>query len=101
MPYRMRSVEEKKRLVEAWRRSGVARTRFARDNDLPPTAFARWCEDYGSSSSGLSTDLVRVEVVPEGPSAPLVLHLAGKGHRIEVPPGFDAADVRRLVEALC
>jgi hypothetical protein len=40
-------------------------------------------------------------VEPAAPSGPLVVQLARTGHRIEVPGGFDATEVRRLADALC
>ncbi|MFZ5478229.1 MAG: hypothetical protein ACOZNI_15790 [Myxococcota bacterium] len=42
-----------------------------------------------------------VEVVEAAPAPPLVVTLAGSGHQVEVRPGFDAGELRRLVAALC
>ena len=43
-----------------------------------------------------------VEVIDEAPPPPnLLVHLGTTGLRVEVPPGFDATELRRLVGALC
>ena len=41
-----------------------------------------------------------VEVVVPTRLGPLFVHI-GEGVRVEVDPGFDASEVRRLVQALC
>lgn len=90
---------ERRRLLSAWRRSGLPRTRFAAENGVSPTTFCRWINE--SSSAPLSA-LVPVEVVPDPPtSAPFFVEVSGRGHRVEVPRGFDAVELRRLLEALC
>ena len=101
MAYRIRSEREKQRLVAAWRKSGLPKTRFATENGLPPSMFSRWVTQHGESTPS-GTRFVPVHVVePAAPSGPLVVQLARTGHRIEVPGGFDATEVRRLADALC
>lgn len=102
MSYRIRSEREKQQLVEAWRRSGLAKTRFARENGLPPTSFTKWIE-ASTVVTQVATRFVPVHVVDEAvvPAGPIVVHVARTGHRVEVPAGFDAVELRRLVDALC
>lgn len=95
--------QAKRDFVEAWKRSGLPKTRFAVENGLSPTSFSKWIEP--STRLGRARALTRflpVEVVPVPVlAAPLVVQVAGSGHRIEVPAGFDGDEVRRLVGALC
>lgn len=102
MAYRMRTAEEKQELVAALRQSRMSKTRFARERGLPASAFSRWI----ARVEGLETEGTRflpVHVVADlGPSVSnLVVHVSGSGHRIEVPVGFDAGELQRLVQALC
>ena len=99
MSYVMRTASEKRRLVAAWRRSGLPRTRFALANGLAPTSFAKWV----AALEGAETRFLPVQVVASSPAPgePFVVELAGVGHRVEVPSTFDDAALRRLVAALC
>lgn len=100
MAYVIRSALEKGRLVAAWRRSGLARTRFAEEHGIAPSSFAKWV----ASDDGRPVSFVPVRVVePVGATdaPPFLVELAGAGHRVHVPAGFDVAAFRRLVESLC
>ena len=101
MSYRIRSAREKQQLVEAWLGSGVPKTRFALTEGVPPSSFAKWIR-ASEAPAGLAMRLVPVQVVDEPTNrVPLLVHVAGSGHRVEVPDGFDAGELRRLVDALC
>ena len=101
MPYQMRTEAEKRPLVAVWRKSGLPKTRFARERDLCAAVFSCWIPRYGAPGPQLLT-FTTVEIIPETSApSPLVVELAGTGHRVEVPWGFDAADLRRLLGVLC
>ena len=101
MPYQRRTEAEKRRLVAAWRQSGLPKTRFARERDLCATVFSRWIRRYDAPGAQLPT-FATVEIIPEPPAPrPLVVELASTGHRVEVPWGFDAGELRRLLGVLC
>ena len=100
MPYTKRSETEKLAIVEAWSRAGVPRTRFALEKGIPPSSLAKWIERYSPRSTSL-TAFATVEVVDERPPPNLLVHLGSTGLRVEVPPGFDTEELRRLVGALC
>lgn len=100
MPYVIRTAREKQRLVAAWRRSGVPRTRFALEHGVSPTSLAKWA----AAADEAGTQFLPVRVVDATPppmAAPFVVQLAGAGHRVEVPTDFDPGALRRLVAALC
>ena len=98
LTYLIRRPEEKAELVRAWRASGVPLTRFAREHGVSKSALSSWAQ-----RDRLSRALAfrEVEVVDVAPPMPLVVTLAGSGHAVSVPPGFDAGELRRLVAALC
>lgn len=95
-----RSREEKTRFVAAWRVSGIGLHRFARENRISPKSLREWMALEASPPAFLPVAVVeRAGGCVSAPS--LVVQLAGVGHRVEVPVGFDAAHLRALVEALC
>ena len=69
MAYRIRSEREKQRLVAAWRKSGLPKTRFATENGLPPSVFSRWVTQHGESTPS-GTRFVPVHDGPCPPAAP-------------------------------
>ena len=97
MAYQIRSMEQKQALVAAWRASGMKKTPFATMNRLPVSAFSRWIERVERVEG--RTQFVPVHVVEAEPAqrAPLVVELAGVGHRVLVPADFDAVALRRLM----
>ncbi len=101
MPYHLRTLAEKEELVAAWRRSGVSKTRFAREQGLPASAFSRWIARIEGHDDRTSFLPVHVAPEPQATAPSLVVELAGSGHRVEVPAGFHAGELRRLVLALC
>src|SRR5687768_9483391 len=100
MKYTMRSATEKRELVAAWQSSGLSMTRFAKRAGVSPTSLRQWSGRLRSSPTA-TMRFVNVEVVETESASPLVVEVAGTGHRVVVPMGFDAAELRRLVAALC
>ncbi len=101
MPTARFSPDERRALVADWRRSGQSQSRFAFEHGVPQSSFSKWVARYTPAPMTLPT-FATVEVVDEAPPPPnLLVHLGTSGLRVEVPAGFDAAELRRLVGALC
>ena len=101
MPTARHSPEEKRTLVSIWRASGQSQSRFALEHGVAQSSFSKWVALYKPAPMALPT-FATVEVVDESPPPPnLLVHLGATGLRVEVPPGFDATELRRLVGALC
>lgn len=98
MKHTFRTDEEKRELLATWDASGLSGTRFAKLAGISPTSLRQWSARL---DAGPPTRFVDVEVVAAVTAPPLVIEVAGSGHRVVVPPGFDAAELRRLVAALC
>ena len=102
MPTARHSPEERRALVSIWRASDQSQSRFAFEHGVPQSSFSKWVARYAPAPMARPT-FATVEVVDEAlPPAPnLLVHIGSTGHRVEVPPGFDTAELRRLVGALC
>lgn len=100
MKYTLRSIDEKRELVSAWQASGLSRTRFARLYGVSPTCLRQWSEKLHPSPPAV-TRFVDVELVEPASAPALIVEVAGSGHRVVVPAGFDPSQLRRLVAALC
>jgi transposase-like protein len=101
MPTARHSPDEQRALVASWRSSGLSQSRFALEHGVPQSSFSKWVARYTPGPMALPT-FATVEVIDEAPPPPnLVVHLGCTGLRVEVPAGFDAAELRRLVGALC
>lgn len=96
MPRVRRTDEQKQALLAAWRASGFGLHRFAREHGVASKSLREW-----SARWPVRPTFLPVQVIPPVRAAGLVVQLAGSGHRVEVPADFDAATLRRLVEALC
>lgn len=94
MPHHV-TITERQALVAQWRASGLAMYSFARQHGVPFTSLRRWHLKYPAPT------FAQVELADPPSSPTLIVELAHTGHRIHVPPGFDAAELRRLMEALC
>ena len=87
-----RSPEERRALVHAWKQSGESRQQFAARIKVHPQTLTWWARAFDPEIPRFA------EVVPR-PDPELVVEF---GHlRIRVPRGFDANELRRLMEALC
>lgn len=100
MKYTMRSAEEKAEFVRRWHASGLSLTRFSRMHGVSPSSLRQWSGGLPQSTLA-TTPFVEVELVGPQYTPALVVEVAGSGHRVVVPGGFDAGELRRLVAALC
>jgi hypothetical protein len=88
---------ERRELVRAWRVSGLSAGAFSRQNKIAQTTLLRWAAQVGlGPAAAAAPDFVRLEVARR--ATPLVVQ-AGRA-RIFVEPGFDAALLRTVVDAL-
>ncbi len=102
MKYTLRSMSEKRELVVAWRRSGLSASRFGRLAGVSATSLRDWSVGLPPPpATATATQFVDVEVVEPDAAPSLVVEVAHSGHRVIVPPGFDAGELRRLVAVLC
>ena len=84
--------------------SGLSIAEFARQRDLPRWVLYEWRRRLRRAVAPESrrgeSAFAEVRVVEEArAAAPLTVELT-TGHRVQVPAGFDARDVRRLLEVL-
>ena len=86
------SLEEKLALLEAFAQSGMTRVAFCKKKGLSVNTLHRW-------KKGLVAHAF-VEVLPAKAVEPLRVQVR-QGVVVEVPSGFDASELRRLVDALC
>lgn len=99
-----RSAAEWRQIVAECRASGMARTRFAQERGLRPATLAWWVAHFNREArgAGRGKGFVEVQVAEEpGRDEAFRIEVAGTRHVVVVPRGFDAAEVRRLVQALC
>lgn len=105
MKYVMRSTQEKQALVEEWHASGLSMRAFAKAREIPQSSMQKW---IGPARKRTAPDtevsmpaFLDVEVVDAPRPMAFRVEIAGSGHRVDVAQGFDAAELRRLVAALC
>lgn len=102
---RRRSAQEWEQIVDAWLASGQSRSAFAARVGVNASTLGwwRWRLDRDvparRDESEQSLSFAGV-VVDEEPARDFVVELPGALH-LRVPHGFDAAELRRLVAALC
>lgn len=86
-------------------RSGQGVAEFARSRGMPPSRLYWWRREIGRrlgqrDIEGVGSSFAEAVIVerqsPAAASAPLVLDL-GLDRRVEVPVGFDAQTLRRLI----
>ena len=94
-----RSAEQWRELVEEWLASGLARQVFARSRGLSPVTLGwwRWRLGIEADRPPVFLDVIVAEPVTVAPD--LVVEIGQL--RVRVPSGFDARELRRLVDALC
>jgi transposase-like protein len=98
MPYTKFTDAQKTALVRAWRASGLSQSAFAMQHGISDSTLGRWALQHAPQLPASTQTFADVEVVE---TSPLRLHIGTTGHVVEVPRGFDAAELRRLVAALC
>lgn len=95
-----RSREEWRELVWQWEHSGQTKQSFARATGVNAKTLGWWAWK-------LRREVARpvfLEVVVEEPATATVapdFEIEVEGIRVRVPLGFDGAELRRLVDALC
>lgn len=88
-----RSEDEKRQLLAEWEASGLSKAAFAKQRGVSPNSLHRW-------HKALKTPAF-VEVLTAPAAAPAFVLRVREAVQLEVPAGFDAAELRRLVDALC
>jgi transposase-like protein len=105
MKYVTRTAEEKQALLEEWHASGLSMRAFAKLRGIPQSSMHKWIAPERRrrvSDTEISVAaFLDVEVVDPPRGMSFRVELAGSGHRVDVPQGFDATELRRLVAALC
>lgn len=90
--------------VDTWRRSGQTRTEFAVTHGISVERLSRWARRLGEMSP---KDAVRFHPVRVEPAS--AMHVSrderielelGNGCRARLPRGFDAGDLRRVLDVL-
>src|ERR1700736_1299775 len=105
---RRRTRQEVQRLVREFGTSGLSRGEFCRIHAMTLSTLQRGLKRRGTEPSDIQSDgkrLVRVKVIggsrPADREAPCAMAVVlAKGRRIELSRDFDAAQLRRVVEAL-
>jgi len=92
-----RTREEWRRLVAQWRGSGETKATFARRAGVNANTLGWWAWKLGAEASEASL----LDVVVDEPVVPPDFQLDVDGVRVLVPIGFDAGELRRLVDVLC
>lgn len=92
-----RSREEWRQIVAKWRSSGETRRAFARGAGVNANTLSWWAWKLRAEESEVAFLEVVVEEAEPAPDFQLDID----GIRVLVPLGFDAAELRRLVGALC
>jgi hypothetical protein len=98
MPYEKFTDAQKAALVRAWRASGLSQSAFAAQHRISDSSLGRWAQQCAPQLPAPTQTFADVEVIE---TALLRVHIGVTGHVVEVPAGFDAAELRRLVAALC
>ena len=105
---RRRSRQQWRALVEGWEASDLSQKAYCEREGVAPRNWRRWRRRFQEEPEGAGSEaatparvrLVPVELIggdePSGNGCALPLAL-GDGMRIEVPPGFDGATLRRLL----
>jgi hypothetical protein len=95
-----RSGKEVQRLVEEFISGGMKRAEFCRSRGLSPGTLRRRLE--GKKQEARQTPrLVGVELEEKAPQKANAIEVVlGRGRRVEVRPGFDAATLQALIAVL-
>jgi hypothetical protein len=88
--------------VEAWRQSGQTQAEFARTHGIKVERLSRWARRLAADPAPALFHPVRVrrsEAAQLASDECIELAL-GDGHSIRLPRGFDASDLRRVLDVL-
>src|SRR5215469_15703275 len=102
---RRRSAAEIEKIVRAFENSGLNRSQFCRQQGLTLGVLNRWLRrlQAGGCGGGSGDGLITVELAgqrrdAEPTSSCGLAVVVGRGRRIAVSPGFDAATYKRLLQ---
>jgi hypothetical protein len=85
-------------VVQAWRSSGEGLARFARRHDLRPNRLGWWVRRLGSQGQ---VHFHAVRLVQQQPDSDGSIEIEFNGGRlVRVRPGFEAEDLRHVLEVL-
>lgn len=99
---RRRGDERRRQVLAEQRASGLSVAAFARERGLSAWTLYEWRRRLGAAQSEpvAKPELVQVMVTPSASRASTIAVELGAGLRVHVPSGFDAAELRRLLEVL-
>lgn len=80
--------------------SGLSKAAFCRTEGISPVTLGRWLAEFGSAARpSLGTGFVEVRL-DRGSSQPAFELELPSGRKVRVPSGFDATDLRRLLDVV-
>ncbi len=95
--------EQVERYLAAYEGSGKTQRQFALEAGVPCTTLAQWVRRHRQRAAEAvnAARWVPVEVKPERRHGVGYQVQCGNGASVRIPEGFDAAEVRQLLELLC
>ena len=100
-PARRRSDERRRQILAEQRASGLSVAAFARERGLSAWTLYDWRRRLGEQAVPQEKpEFVQVMVAPSASRASTIAVELEAGMRVHVPAGFDAAELRRLLEVL-
>lgn len=96
-----RSDDERRRVLGEQRASGLSVAAFARERGFSAWTIYDWRRRLREQPTQPDKpELIQVKVAPSVPRASSIAVELEAGHLVHVPSGFDAAELRRLLEVL-
>jgi hypothetical protein len=96
-----RSRREWEEIVREYLASGKSAAEFAAERGVNRSTLLWWSSELKRKPVAAAPTFVDVVVSEPAVAEPFVVVIGGRGHRVLVPRGFDEAELRRLVGALC
>lgn len=77
---RIFSIDEKQKLYQQWKLSGVNKNQFCKQNDLVASAFSKWCRKFSSNETISTTQSNWVPVISKNeiselPKSPTLIEI--------------------------
>ena len=96
--------EEMRAALARWKKSGLSLYAFAKGEAISYSRLQYWAAKFGSANKRATkaepVELVPVQVRPEAKAVDPISIWLTNGIALEVPAGFDEAEIRRLVGVL-
>ena len=92
-------VERARRLVGEWKASGLSMRAFAKRERVSVSSLYRWRERFGREPEFVPVVVRPTVIETSSEPEPFVVDLRG-GHSLRVVPGFDGAELARLIAVL-